>query len=82
VQICLVWAGLLSKQLSSDFLLSHELQLFLEDGALAATMRIYPAEEQQQLAWFVTGPATSGGGACELGLDNIVVYSMGSIWKA
>ena len=63
----------------SNFLLDF-LQLFLEDGALAATMRIYPAEEQQQLAWFVTRPATSGG-ACEVGLDNIVVYSMGSIWK-
>ena len=56
------------------------LQLYLEDGALAATMRIYPAEEQQRLAWFVSRPGSNG--ACEVNLDNIVVYSMGSIWMA
>lgn len=55
--------------------------MFVQDGTVAATMRIYPAQQHQGLAWYVQHREETATAACSVHLEALTVYSVGSIWS-
>ena len=55
--------------------------MFAQDGALAATLRIYPEESYNGMGTYVFGGNYSGNADCFVGATAITVYEMGTIWQ-
>mmetsp|Transcript_24488 Transcript_24488/g.36009 ORF Transcript_24488/g.36009 Transcript_24488/m.36009 type:complete len:542 (+) Transcript_24488:65-1690(+) len=68
--------------LSMQLFLDHSItEMFAQDGALAATLRIYPEESYNGMGTYVFGGNYSGNADCFVGATAITVYEMGTIWQ-